>query len=119
MKTILRFFLACYSATIFAAPTLTIMVKGDAPQFFVTLPANPTTGYQWVVKQYDKKLLQEGGSEYMAPKTTLIGAGGNTRFTFKRTKSNSHPKSTVIQFRYVRSWEPDSGSEQQVIILFK
>ena len=101
-----------------AADILAIHVDRSSQQFAVTLPANPTTGYQWTVTNYDKKILMMTGSKFLAPRTRLMGAGGQMTFTFARVKGKSYPKSTQLSFTYARSWEPKSATLKKVTVNF-
>lgn len=101
-----------------ATDTMTMTVNKSLAQFRVRLPANPTTGYQWAVKQYDKTLLSLTDSTYMAPKTQLIGAGGEMVFTFVRKPNKAYPQKTLIVFKYARSWESTGASLKRVVVYF-
>ena len=94
-------------------------VDTHSQQFNIVLPANPTTGFQWTVKQYDKTILNLTSSQYVAPKTTLIGAGGEMHFVFSRVAGAMYPKSTTMLFRYARSWEHGRGIEKKVVVSFR
>lgn len=103
-----------------AEQVLAVRVDKNQTSFSVTLPANPTTGFQWTVKQYDKQLLKLQTSHYIAPHTKRMGAGGDMTFIFSRLPDKLHSKSTTILFRYARSWEPvTSGTLKQIKIYFK
>lgn len=97
---------------------LSLEVPVGEPSFVVTLAANPTTGYEWSVVQFDKKLLSLDDSHFEKPKTNLIGAGGQMHFTFSLHQGVHCPASTAIQFRYARSWEPNSGTMKTVTVRF-
>lgn len=101
-----------------AAEDLSMDVMNNQTSFEVNLAANPTTGFQWTVKNYDKNLLTLSGSKYKRPQTKLIGAGGEMVFSFTVNKEKTVPKSTKILFKYARSWETDTGKEQTVIVNF-
>jgi inhibitor of cysteine peptidase len=119
MKSILCGWLLLCSMWGNAADTMTINVAANSPQFVVNLPANPTTGYRWSLVRYDKNSVQLIGSNYQAPKTKLIGAGGTMTFTFAPIKGKSYPSSTKMAFKYARPWEPASGSVKNVVVNFK
>ena len=101
-----------------AADILAIHVDRSSQQFAVTLPANPTTGYQWTVTTYDKQLLHVTSSHYAARQTKRIGAGGEMIFIFALNKGKSYPNSTRMLFTYARPWDSKSGSLKRVIINF-
>lgn len=103
-----------------AEQALTVRVDKNQSSFRITLPANPTTGFQWTVKQYDKKLLKIQDSYYAASATKRMGAGGDMTFIFSRLSTKSFPNSTIILFRYARSWEPaSSGTLKRIKLYFK
>lgn len=102
-----------------AADTLTITVDPNSPQFVVTLPANPTTGYRWSVTKYDTVNLQMVSSRFIAPQTKRVGAGGNMTFIFAPAKGKAYPQSTQMVFTYARPWESTSGTVKNVVVKFK
>ena len=118
MQALLGFFLFLNSFLAFSMDTMTVNVDVHSNPFVIKLPANPTTGYQWAVKQYDKTILKLSGSEYLAPQTKLVGAGGEMIFTFSRLKGVTYPKSMTMLFSYARSWEPNSGTIKKVKVNF-
>jgi inhibitor of cysteine peptidase len=68
----------------------------------VTLNSNPSTGYSWSLAQNsDSSVLTEIGNEYIAPQTTLVGAGGKEEWTFKALKKGT----SSISMEYRRPWE--------------
>jgi len=68
----------------------------------VTLASNATTGYSWaLVQNSDDSVLSKTGNEYVAPQTTLIGAGGKEEWTFKALKKGT----STISMGYSRPWE--------------
>lgn len=70
----------------------------------LTLDSNPTTGYSWeLAGPIDDKFIEFLNSEYMAPETKLVGAGGHEMWTFKALKKGK----TTIVMKYVRPWEKD------------
>lgn len=118
MKKILFCFLFAYSVLVYADNKMTMNVNENDPSFVVTLPANPTTGFQWTVVRFDKDLLTLQGSSYERPKTNLIGAGGQMHFTFGLQKKKSYPDNTVIVLKYARSWEPNTATLKSVQVNF-
>ena len=68
----------------------------------VTLESNATTGYSWaLVQNSDDSVLSKTGNEYVAPQTTLVGAGGKEEWTFKALKKGT----STISMGYSRPWE--------------
>ena len=78
-----------------------ITAKVNEP-FTISLPANPTTGYEWKV-DYDYVLLKEESAEFerASSETVRVGVGGASVFVFTPIK----PGKTTIYFVYKRSWE--------------
>jgi len=69
----------------------------------VTLDSNPSsTGYSWsLIQNSDESVLSKTGDKYIAPQTTLIGAGGKEEWTFKALKKGT----STISMGYSRPWE--------------
>lgn len=101
-----------------ASDDISLNVNSNETSFIVTLDANPTTGYQWSVVQFDKKLLTLTKSQFLRPKTNLIGAGGQMQYTFTLNKGKTYSSKTKMVFKYSRSWEPQSATVQNVIVHF-
>lgn len=99
--------------------TSSVVVDAKQPQFSIKLPGNPTTGYQWTVKQYDKTVVQLLSSEYVPSKPALVGSGGITVFSFTLLPRASYPSSVPIQFQYARPWDAKSAQLKSVTIDIK
>ena len=68
----------------------------------ITLDSNATTGYEWrLAEGLDEGILSLVGSEYIAPETTLVGAGGQEVWTFEAVGKGE----ATISLEYVRPWE--------------
>ena len=78
-----------------------ILAKVNEP-FTISLPANPTTGYEWKA-DYDYVLLKQENAEFerATTETKRVGAGGTSVFVFLPIK----PGKSTIYFVYKRSWE--------------
>lgn len=120
MKTLLSLVLFCFLGWANAITTTTISVDPHQGSFKVSLPANPTTGFQWTLKEYDTSLLKLTSSQYIAPESKLIGAGGEMVFVFDLLPTgNVLPSSTTLLFQYARPWETANGTIQQITINFQ
>ena len=75
-----------------------ILAKLNQP-FTISLPANPTTAYQWFV-DYDYYLLRLD-LERFEKSSPAIGSGGNSIFVF----SPQRPGKTTISLVYRRPWD--------------
>lgn len=74
----------------------------------LALPANPTTGYQWVVKQEPE--IFEITSKYKShtKDPNLVGVGGTETFTLVPKQKGK----TVINFYYQQPWDDSSLNER-------
>ena len=82
-------------------------------EFTITLDSNPTTGYQWKLSDnFTEGVVRLVKSEYVAPETEMVGAGGQEVWTFKAIE----PGETTIDMEYVRPWE--TGIEPVVVKSF-
>lgn len=103
---------------LYAEDVVTISVAPGETSFTVSLPSNPTTGYDWTVTRYDAQLLKLVTTKYTPEKTNMVGSGGTMVFNFERVSGVAIPQTTAMEFRYARSWEKDSGTLQKVVIIF-
>lgn len=100
---------------IYTEDKLSVMVSKDQPQFVIRLKANPTTGYNWFLGEYDAKLITPLKHKYEAPNTKLIGAPGYDVWTFAvKPTAFTVPQMTKIHFTYVRPWEVHEQGKQVV-----
>ena len=108
-----------FSAKLFAASEqVQVILHPACTCFEVKLAANPTTGFQWTLEDYDVKHVSYLKDVYVASGTTQVGAPGEHVFYFKHIKMASAPASTVLRFRHARSWEPNTGACTEVTINF-
>lgn len=116
MKKILFFFLMIFAATSYSA-NIAVNVDPGQSRFLVSLPANPTTGYQWSIKGYDRNVINLIHSEYRAGNPKLIGSGGTMYYTFEVISTADLPETTVITFDYGRPWEKTADKIQQIVVV--
>lgn len=76
--------------------------------FEVSLPSNPTTGYDWQVA-FPPELFRLEGRRHVRS-SERIGAGGTTTFTFLPLA----PGEGILRFRYLRLWEGQSVDDREV-----
>lgn len=67
----------------------------------LTLKSNPTTGYQWQVRDLDEAVLKLSNYEYRADTPITIGSGGVDVWSFEAQASGQ----TTLRLEYVRPWE--------------
>lgn len=76
----------------------------------LTLPANPTTGYRWLVQNPAAKVLRSLGPEvYSAPEDIgIVGSGGVSTWRFQaQTTGNDH-----LHLVYQQPWAPEVNPVQ-------
>ena len=52
-------------------------------QLNITLPANPTTGFQWEVSNVDSTILRPMGEPEFEPASNEVGSGGQIKFRYE------------------------------------
>ncbi len=72
-------------------------------EIFLTLPANPTTGYIWNVTDLDTTILDQIGKEEFKAEAQRIGAPGVQTFHFWTIAGGE----TTLHLIYHRPWEKD------------
>ena len=91
----------------------TMITTKVGEEFTITLDSNPTTGYQWKLSDnLTEGIVKFVKSEYVAPETEMVGAGGKEIWTFKGVR----PGETTVDLEYVRPWE--TGIEPVVVKSF-
>ena len=97
------------------------LVKKQGEEFTITIPGNPTTGYNWYLDNHNQlndnvitalNLSKAGIGQYVPnPNTQKVsGAGGNFVFKFKANKASPNPK--ILRFVYKRSWMKTIAKEK-------
>jgi inhibitor of cysteine peptidase len=74
----------------------------------IRLPENPTTGFNWEIKDFDKEILELAEAQYHANEGTKIGGGGTKTFKFKSKSLGS----TRVKLILKRISEPDNSAIQ-------
>jgi len=116
MKKLFGLFLLLFTVTGFSA-NIAINVDPGQSRFLIALPANPSTGYQWSIKGYDRAVINMIHSEYRAPNQPLIGSGGTMYYTFEVIGTSDLPATTIITFEYGRPWEKTAIKQKQVVVV--
>jgi len=95
-----------------------IVLDSSHKEFTVQLPSNPTTGYSWFLKEYDDRYISPVKHQFVAPKTTRVGAGGMETWTFKATRAAFNvPQMTQISFVYAQPWNLESVSDNVITVV--
>lgn len=93
-----------------------IEIKPGQKHFSISLKANLTTGYVWVIKQYNTSYLRLIGSKYIPDKPSLIGSGGHMQFNFAIKPKITLPQRTDIKFVYTRPWMHNTGTFKTIVV---
>ena len=80
----------------------------------VKLRSNPTTGYDWYIKEKPDNLTEEGTKEFIQSKLKkgIVGIGGTTIFKFKASKKGTG----LLTIVYERKWEKESLNSKKFVI---
>jgi predicted secreted protein len=65
------------------------------------LESNPSTGFSWVVQDFDATILKLVSQIYLAPEQEIPGAQGNDRFTFEGLDAGQ----VTITIDYKQLWD--------------
>lgn len=74
----------------------------------LTLPGNPTTGFQWEVGAGDTAILQPSGEPEFEPASSAIGSGGKVTLRFDAVGTGQ----MELKLVYQRPFEKDAPPEQ-------
>ncbi len=91
-----------------------IFVGPDNPDVKITIKANPSTGYQWLLHNYNADLLTPVKSSYhedpKLPKAQNLGASVNQVWEFKiDDQAFAVPTITQISFVHLRPWDANNS----------
>lgn len=99
--------------------TMQLNVEPEQKVFQIVLQANPSTGYQWRIKGYDRSILNLLKTRYVHPDHRLIGASGQMIYVFEFVDGVDLPASTVVTFDYSRGWEKETAIHEVVTVNFR
>ena len=101
---------ACSSKTVKVDESMngqTITVK-KGEMIEVSLPGNPTTGFNWAAADLDTSILSQKGDAAFKADSNLVGAGGMVTLTFEAIETGT----TTLTLNYMRSWETAVAPEK-------
>jgi inhibitor of cysteine peptidase len=79
-----------------------------ADKLEVTLPGNPTTGFQWEVGSGDTSIIKPGGESEFKPSSEALGSGGKVTIRFEAVAAGQ----TTLKLIYHRPFEKDTPPDQ-------
>ena len=77
-------------------------------QLEVTLPGNPTTGFQWEVGSVDTSVIKPSGEPEFKSSSSALGSGGQFTLRFEAVA----PGQTTLKLIYHRPFEKDTPPAQ-------
>ncbi|MCM6776486.1 protease inhibitor I42 family protein [Nocardia sp. CDC159] len=83
----------------------------------VSLAANPTTGYQWQLRELDQALVKQKDDPDFRPDpnpNNAVGVGGTSIWTFTAVA----PGATKLVLGYLRPWEQGVEPSQTFTVTF-
>ncbi len=83
--------------------------------FDISLESNPTTGYEWDVKECDYSVLELVNKDYVTAENQtppVAGAGGLQNWTFKGLTDGE----TALKIVYWRSWEGEESIVDEYLL---
>lgn len=100
-----------------------IIITNEKNTFTLSLPANPSTGYQWFLKTNHtnclRQMLKLTKYRYLPNENTKkIGAPGKVNWSFTAKKNAFlYPQLCELTFVYLRPWETSVAKTQKFTIL--
>jgi len=99
-------------------PAKAIQVSSDKPEFKLTLPANPTTGYAWYLSKYNAGFIKPIRHEFQKAKNLRVGAGGSAIWTFKvLPEAFQVPHLIRIKMVYTQAWNLKAAEKKTILIV--
>ncbi len=124
MKFLIKTFLfICFAFNInflFAENNNIVQATNSKPNFLIKIKSNPSTGYKWYIKDYDRNLLYLTKHDYVAPKKEggLVGAAGEEQWGFRLAPgANNASYVTEVTLVYMRPWDIKSMQETKYYIV--
>ena len=74
----------------------------------VTLPGNPSTGFQWEVESVDTSILKPSGEPEFKPSSNALGSSGQVTLRFEAVAAGQ----TTLKLIYHRPFEKDTPPAQ-------
>lgn len=105
------------SATIYSEAKNHVILSGKERTFTVHLKSNPTTGYQWYLRDYHTKMMMPIAHRFVAAEEKLIGSGGVEEWEFRVSdQAMAYPHQLTLRMIYAR---PSQGTEASTTVVFR
>lgn len=98
--------------------TKPIIVDASHPEVVIRLAANPSTGYQWFLSEYDQNLITSTDYKYEPAEGQMVGASGVDIWTFKvDEEAFSAPHVFKLKLEYRRPFEDQTEKTTVITII--
>jgi len=103
--------------TVYWQPGKTIFITAEPDETVeIRLPANATTGYEWVLdKGYHTRYVEFVKKDYEVADPELLGSSGTSIWIFRA----GHEGVTELTLEYLRPWEEETEDKKVVVIQFR
>ena len=101
----------------------TVRIPSNQNTLTLQLKANPSTGYQWFLENYNSTYFTYLGYHYLAPQSNdtagkMTGVPGMAQFTFQVNPAfHQAPLVSKIHLIYARAWNMDADATDTVVTL--
>jgi inhibitor of cysteine peptidase len=92
-----------------AAGTALSVAPGDS--VVVRLDEIPTSGYRWEVQDFDGRVLQPAGDDFITAAGGAVGGGGLREFRFRVVG----PGTSELRLIRRRPWEPETAAVDELV----
>jgi inhibitor of cysteine peptidase len=82
----------------------------------LTLPVNPTTGFQWEVSELDSAILRSVGEQTFEPSSNAVGSGGQVTLRFEAVGSGQTELKLILHRPFEKDVPPTQTFEVTVMI---
>lgn len=87
-----------------------IVISGNQATVNILLPAQPSTGYQWFLSEYDDKSLRVQSYRHIPNDSKRVGSIGQDEFkVVVHNRFKNAPQKQTLTFEYIRPWSPDEN----------
>lgn len=108
------------SPAIYEQSKSAIIINQKQPVFIIKLISNPTTGYNWFLRDYDKSILKPVKHEYYPPQKeqAMPGAPGYELWTFRvKSEAFAVPQRSILKMVYARPWEMEQSTTNAEFVI--
>ncbi|MFF0494127.1 protease inhibitor I42 family protein [Nocardia sp. NPDC004068] len=99
------------AVTVDSAANGTRVALAVGQRLIVSLPAEPTTGFLWQIRELDRAIVVQNDDPDFRPDSradATVGVGGSSVWTF----TAAAPGTTPLSMGYQRPWEAGSDPDQ-------